>query len=272
MSKPSRRRCMNRIDARFRELKRRKEKALIVYLTAGFPTVKMLPELVRACADAGADLVELGVPFSDPLADGPTIQATSERALANGVSPAMVLQQAAGLRRRGITLPLALMTYYNPVLRYGVRRFCGDCRSSGVDGLIVPDLPPEEAGELVRAARPLGLDTIFLAAPTSTRERLRRLVKVSTGFVYDVSLTGVTGARSSLPAEVGAHVRRIQGLTRLPVCVGFGISTPAQVRQMVRVADGVIVGSALLNLIRRSGRRAPRAVYRFLRGLKRACR
>jgi len=262
---------MNRIDAAFRGLRRRKEKALVVYLTAGFPTVKMLPELVRACADAGADLVEMGVPFSDPLADGPTIQATSEKALANGVSPALVIRQVEGLRSRGITLPLALMTYYNPVLHYGARRFCGDCVSVGVDGLIVPDLPPEEAGELVRAARPLGLDTVFLAAPTSTRERLVRLVKISTGFVYYVSLTGVTGARRSLPAEVDAHVRVIQGLTDLPVCVGFGISGPAQVRQVVRVADGVIVGSALLNVIGRAGRRAPQAAYRFLRGLKRAC-
>jgi len=263
---------MNRIDAAFRGLKRRNEKALIVYLTAGFPTVKMLPDLVRACADAGADLVELGVPFSDPLADGPTIQATSEKALANGVTPALVIRQAALLRRRNLALPMALMTYYNPVLHYGLRRFCGDCVSSGVDGLIVPDLPPEEAGDLVRAARPLKLDTIFLAAPTSTRERLRRLVKISTGFVYYVSLTGVTGARRSLPAEVNSQVRRIKALTDLPVCVGFGISGPAQVRQAVRAADGVIVGSALLNLIRRSGRRAPQAAYRFLRSLKRACR
>ena len=261
---------MSRIDASFARLRRGNEKALVVYLTVGFPAVGMLPDLVRACEEAGADLIELGVPFSDPLADGPTIQAASEKALANGVSPAVVLKQVRRLRRK-ITLPLALMTYYNPVLRYGLRRFCRDCRSSGVDGLIVPDLPPEEAGDLVRPARAAGIDTIFLAAPTSPRERLRRVARASTGFIYYVSLTGVTGARRGLSPQVGAHVRAIQGMTGLPVCVGFGISGPAQVRQAVRVADGAIVGSALVSLIGRSGRKAPQAAYRFLRSLKRAC-
>lgn len=261
---------MNRIDARFRALKRRKGKALIAYLMVGFPTVKMLPELVGACEQAGVDLVELGLPFSDPLADGPTIQAASGKGLANGVSPAVVLEQVRRLRRGKVLLPLALMTYYNPVLHYGLSRFCRDSRSAGVDGLIVPDLPPEEAGDLVKAARPAGLDTIFLAAPTSPRERLRRVAKLSTGFIYYVSLTGVTGVRRSLPPQIGAQVRAIKKVTSLPVCVGFGISGSAQARRVARVADGVIVGSALINLIRRSGRRAPRATYRFLRSLKRA--
>lgn len=262
---------MNRIDAKFRELKLRKEKALVVYLTAGFPSARMLPDLVNACVDAGVDVVELGVPFSDPLADGPTIQAASEKALANGVSPVWVLKQVKQLRRRGVEVPLGLMTYYNPVLRYGLRRFCGDAAAAGVDGLIVPDLPPEEAEDLLKAARPRGLDTIFLAAPTSTRERLKQAVRRSTGFIYYVSLTGVTGARSSLPAQVDAQVRAIKGMTRLPVCVGFGVSTPAQVRQVVHAADGAIVGSALMSLVGRAGRKAPHAAYRFLRGLKRAC-
>ncbi len=261
---------MNRIDARFRELKRRKEKALIAYLTVGFPTLRMLPDLVEACEQAGVDLIEFGVPFSDPLADGPTIQAASEKALANGVSPSVVLEQVRRLRRGKVRLPLALMTYYNPVFHYGLSRFCRDSRSAGVDGLIVPDLPPEEAGDLLRAARPAGLDTIFLAAPTSPPERLRRVAKLSTGFIYYVSLTGVTGARRSLPAEVGARVRALKKMTRLPVCVGFGISGPAQARAAARVADGVIVGSALTEILRRSGRRAPREAYRFLRSLKRA--
>ena len=262
---------MTRIGAAFTRLKRRKEKALIAYLTVGFPNVGMLPDLVSACADAGVDGVELGVPFSDPLADGPTIQAASEKGLANGVSPARVLNQVEHLRRRKVALPLALMTYYNPVLHYGLRRFCGDCRSAGADGLIVPDLPPEEAGEFLQAARPAGIDTIFLAAPTSPPERLRRVARVSTGFIYYVSLTGVTGARRNLPPQVGAQVRALKRMTHLPVCVGFGISTPGQVSRMVRVADGVIVGSALVRLIGRSGKKAPKAVYRFLRTLKRAC-
>ncbi len=262
---------MNRIDAVFKQLRRKKEKALIAYLTVGFPSVGMLPGLVDACADAGVDLLELGVPFSDPLADGPTIQAASERALKQGVSPALVLQQVKQLRRRKITMPIVLMTYYNPVLHYGLQRFCRDCEASGVDGLIVPDLPPEEAGELIKAARATGLEVIFLAAPTSPRERLTRLVKASTGFIYYVSLTGVTGARKSLPAQIASHVRAIKGMTHLPVCVGFGISKPAQVQEIVRVADGAIVGSALVDLIGRSGRRAPQAAYRFLHGLKEAC-
>ncbi len=262
---------MSRIGSAFARLKRRKEKALVAYLTVGFPSVGILPDLVSACVDAGVDLVELGVPFSDPLADGPTIQAASEKGLANGVSPAVVLRQVEHLRRRKVALPLALMTYYNPVLHYGLRRFCRDSRSAGADGLIVPDLPPEEAGELLRAARPVGIDTIFLAAPTSPRERLRRVAKASTGFIYYVSLTGVTGARANLPPQIGAQVRALKKMTRLPVCVGFGISTPAQVRQVARVADGVIVGSALIQLIGRSGKKAPKQVYRFLRTLKRAC-
>lgn len=262
---------MSRIEATFTQLRQRGEKALVAYLTVGFPTVKMLPDLVRACVDAGVDLVELGVPFSDPLADGPTIQHASEQALAQGVSPGLVLRQVEGLRRRGVAVPLALLTYYNPVLHYGVGAFCRDAASSGVDGLIVPDLPAEESSELVRAARPQGLDTVFLAAPTSPRDRLGRIVRVCTGFLYYVSLTGVTGARRTLPAQVQGHVRAIQGMTDLPVCVGFGVSGPAQVRQVVRVADGAIVGSALIDLIGRSGRRAPQAARRFLRSLKGAC-
>jgi len=183
----------------------------------------MLPDLARGCVDGGVDLLELGIPFSDPLADGPTIQHASERALAQGVSPSLVLRQVEGLRRHGVALPIALLTYYNPVVHHGVRRFCRDAVAAGADGLIVPDLTPEEAMELTAAARPEGLDTIFLAAPTSPRERLARIVRVSVGFLYYVSLTGVTGARRMLPSELQRHVRVIQGMTDLPVCVGFGV-------------------------------------------------
>jgi len=243
----------------------------VAYLTVGFPTVRMLPDLARGCVDGGVDLLELGIPFSDPLADGPTIQHASERALAQGVSPSLVLRQVEGLRRHGVALPIALLTYYNPVVHHGVRRFCRDAVAAGADGLIVPDLTPEEAMELTAAARPEGLDTIFLAAPTSPRERLARIVRVSVGFLYYVSLTGVTGARRMLPSELQRHVRVIQGMTDLPVCVGFGVSRAAQARQIARVADGVIVGSALIDVIGRSGRRAPEAARRFLHGLKGAC-
>lgn len=255
----------------FARLRRQKKKALIGYLTVGYPTPAMLPRLAAACAEGGLDLLELGVPFSDPLADGPTIQAASQRALAQGVTPAGILRQVRNLRRQGLALPIVLMTYYNPVLRYGVRRFCGDTARSGADGIIVPDLPPEEAAELRAAARRAGLDLIFLAAPTSSRERLRRIARASSGFIYYVSLTGVTGARSRLPRELASGVRALRRMTRLPVCVGFGVSRPEQVRALARFADGVIVGSALLDRIGRPGGSAPGRARDFVRGLRRAC-
>lgn len=261
-----------RIEGAFALLRRRREKALIGYLTVGFPTLKALPGLVAACVEGGMDLLELGVPFSDPLADGPTIQAASQKALAQGVTPARVLSEVRGLRRRGVKLPIILMTYYNPVLRFGIERFCREAAASGVDGLIVPDLPPEEAAELRSSAEPAGLAVIFLAAPTSSRERLKRIVRSSSGFVYYVSLTGVTGARRRLPKEVRGQVRAIRRMTRLPVCVGFGVSRPEQVKELAGFADGVIVGSALLDRIGGSGRDAAAKVRDFVRRLKRACR
>lgn len=261
---------MNRIDVTFARLRRQGRKALIGYLTAGYPTPAMLPGLAAACAEGGLDLLELGVPFSDPLADGPTIQAASQRALAQGQTPARILRQVRGLRRRGLGLPIVLMTYYNPVLRYGVRRFCMDSARSGADGIIVPDLPPEEAGELKSSTRRAGLDLIFLAAPTSPRERLKRIARASSGFIYYVSLTGVTGARSRLPAELAGGVRALRRMTRLPVCVGFGVSRPEQVKALARFADGVIVGSALLDRIGKGGGRAAARARDFVRGLRRA--
>lgn len=261
---------MNRIDATFSSLRRENRKALIAYLTVGFPKVSLLPDLVAAVIDSGVDLMELGIPFSDPLADGPTIQAASSWALRQGVTPRIVLRQVEGLRHRGIRVPLALMTYINPVHRYGIEAFCRDSASCGVDGLIVPDLPPEEAVDLIRAAQQFGLDTIFLAAPTSPHWRLRRIVQASSGFIYDVSLTGVTGARSSLSREVAGHVRSIQRMTDLPVCVGFGIARPAQVREVARVADGVIIGSRLLEVIG-AGQSPIKAASTFIRKLREAC-
>lgn len=261
---------MNRIDETFARLRRENRKALIAYLTVGFPRVSLLPNLVAALADSGVDLIELGIPFSDPLADGPTIQKASQMALRQGVTPRLVLRQVEGLRHRGIRVPLALMTYFNPVHRYGIEAFCRDSASCGVDGVMVPDLPPEEAGELNRAAQQCGLDTIFFAAPTSPHWRLRKIAQVSNGFIYYVSLTGVTGARTSLPREVASHVRSIQRMTHLPVCVGFGISRPAQVREVARVADGVIVGSRLLEVIG-AGQSPIKAASTFIRKLREAC-
>jgi len=263
---------MNRIDAMFKRLSQDRGKALIPYLTVGFPSVKILPKLVQALVAEGVDLMELGIPFSDPLADGPTIQAASQWALRQGVTPAGVLRAVRKLRDSKISVPIALMTYTNPVLRYGVEKFCRDCSRSGVDGLILPDLPPEEAGELLKAARPRGIDVVFLAAPTSPAPRLRRIARDSSGFIYYVSLTGVTGARASLPAEVAAHVRSIKQMTDLPVCVGFGISGAEQVREVARIADGVIVGSALLDRIRRSEKDPVRQAALFVRKLRTASR
>ncbi len=263
---------MNRIDATFARLRRRNGKALIAYLTVGFPSVEALPRIVQVLVDEGVDLIELGIPFSDPLADGPTIQAASQWALKRGVTVQRIFKSVETLRRRHPDLPLVLMTYYNPVSRFGVQAFCRECRRRDMDGLIVPDLPPEEAAELLQAARPAGLDTIFLAAPTSPAARLKRIARSSSGFIYYVSLTGVTGARAALPERIQSHVRSIKRMTNLPVCVGFGISRPEQVRQVVRAADGAIIGSALLEEIGRSKGGSLRPVREFVRKLRAACR
>ena len=262
---------MSRINVVLARLRRKNQKALIAYLTVGFPSLHALPGLVETLAGEGVDLMELGIPFSDPLADGPTIQAASQAALRHGVTTYQVLREVERLRRRGIEVPIVLMTYANPVFHYGIKNFCRDSVSSGVDGVIVPDLPPEEANDLIQAARPLGMDTIFLAAPTSPASRLERIVRSSTGFIYYVSLTGVTGARTYLASDLKGHVAAIKRMTNVPVCVGFGISRPDQVREVARVADGVIVGSALLDRIGRAGKDARYAAGTFIRRLKGAC-
>ncbi len=262
---------MNRIDATFARLRQRNAKALIAYLTVGFPSLKSLPGLVKVLAEEGVDLIELGIPFSDPLADGPTIQAASQQALKQKVTPPTVLRAVEGLRQDQFKHPIVVLTYYNPILQVGIKEFCRECVSHGVDGLIVPDLPPEEASELQAAARSLQVDTIFLAAPTSPVSRLKQIARASSGFIYYVSLTGVTGARSSVSREVASQVRRIKRLSPLPVCVGFGISGPAQVREVVQVADGAIVGSALLEVIAHAPRNPIQAAGNFIRSLRRAC-
>nr|PZN38934.1 MAG: tryptophan synthase subunit alpha [Bacillota bacterium] len=237
-----------RIGRRLADLRARGEKGLIVYLVAGDPDPETSLALPRAVAEAGADVIELGVPFSDPLADGPVIQAGTARALRAGMTPAGVLGLAARLRAGSPAVPLALMTYVNPVLRIGYRRFCAQAAAAGVDGLIVPDLPHEEAGELREAARAEGLDLIPLVAPTTPPERVAAIVREAGGFVYCVSLTGVTGPRETLPEGFIPLVAEVRRHTELPVAVGFGIATPAQAARVARVADGVIVGSALVRL------------------------
>ncbi|MDH4101136.1 MAG: tryptophan synthase subunit alpha [Nitrospirota bacterium] len=240
---------MSNIAKTFEKLKKQKNKALVPYIMAGDPELAITEALVPELAKAGADIIELGVPFSDPLADGPTIQRAAERALRHRVSLANVIAMVKRLRSGGCTVPIVLMTYYNPVLKYGEKRFVKDAVSAGVDGVIVPDLPPEEAGVLKQAAEKAGLDTIFLLAPTSTAERIALVGGVTSGFIYYVSLTGVTGARKALAEGLATSVKKIKKTTDKPVCVGFGVSTPEQAAEVAGFADGVIVGSALVNVI-----------------------
>lgn len=239
---------MNRIDKKFIELKKKKKKAFVVYITAGDPNLSMTGKLAIALEKSGADIIELGIPFSDPLADGPTIQAASQRALKSGANLKKIFKTVSAMRNK-IGIPLVFMTYYNPVLQYGPSGFFKDCGRYGVDGVIIPDLPAEEGGEIIKLGRRNRVATIFLVAPTSTRKRIANISKKSTGFIYYVSLTGVTGARSKLPAELKSKVRLIKSITDKPVTVGFGVSSAAQAKEIAGVADGVIVGSAIVKII-----------------------
>lgn len=229
-------------------------KALIPYVTMGYPSLDATLEVVPALERWGCDIVELGIPFSDPLADGATIQEASYQALLNGMTPAKCLEAAAQLRRK-VRLPLVFMTYFNPILRFGPEDFCRAAAEAGVDGLIVPDLPPEEGGELEEPAQRHGLDLIYLLAPTSSDERIELVARRSSGFIYLVSVAGVTGARKGLPSGLEAFISRVRAKATLPLCVGFGISTAEQARRVASMADGVIIGSRIVQLLKedRSG-------------------
>jgi tryptophan synthase alpha chain len=238
---------VSKIDRTFDALKNRGQSALIPFIMAGDPDLETTEVLVSKMVEAGADIVELGVPFSDPLADGPTIQSASQRALRNGTNLKEILYLTE--RLKGITVPLVLMTYFNPVFKYGLKEFAEDCQKSGVSGVIIPDLPPEEAGPWVEEARRARLDTIFLIAPTSSPERIKVVSRCSRGFIYYVSVTGVTGTRERLPEELELTVKGIKEQTRKRVAVGFGISTPEQAKGISHFADGVIIGSAIVKMI-----------------------
>lgn len=220
--------------------------ALIPYIPVGYPSPAATRELVPALQAGGADLIELGVPFSDPVADGPTIQRATYAALQAGVTPATCLEMAGELRARGVTVPLVLMGYYNPILRYGPERYAADCHRLGVDGLIVPDLPLEEAGPLRHACQAEGLGLIQLVAPTSDEARIAQLAAATSGFLYVVSRLGITGAGLAPGAELGQRMDMIQRHARTPIAVGFGISAPEHVRTIAPYTDGVIVGSAVV--------------------------
>jgi tryptophan synthase alpha chain len=238
---------MSRIAATFARLRAAGRTALMPYLMIGYPERESVLELAPAFEAAGADLFELGIPFSDPLADGVTVQRAAERALQNGVTLQDCLQSVAALRARGVQAPLLLMGYYNPLLQYGVARACAALAAAGGDGWIVPDLPPEEAGELHERCRASGLDLIMFVAPTTPDERIAEVARLAGGFIYCVSLTGVTGARKELSTGLSDFLARVRRHTDLPLVVGFGISTPAHVAQVGQVADGAIVASALIN-------------------------
>jgi tryptophan synthase alpha chain len=258
---------VSRITSAFEALRARGRRALIPFVMGGDPSIDATSSLLLRVAAAGADLLEIGVPFSDPIADGPTNQRAAQRALASGVGLRDLLSMIEAIRPR-LAQPLILLTYYNPVLQYGLEAFCREAPAAGVDGVVIPDLPPEEGDPLRAAAWPRGLDTIFLAAPTSTDERLARVAAASRGFIYCVSLTGVTGVRASVAGDVGTLVRRLRRHSPLPVCVGFGVSTPEHARQVASVADGVIVGSAIVAMIEREGAAAGPALQGFIRDLR----
>ena len=245
---------LDRISAAFAAARAEGRAALMPYFTLGYPDADTSEAVIRAIAAAGADLIELGVPFSDPLADGPTIQRSTQVALEQGMTVARCLALTSRLREAGVTQALPLMGYVNPIIAYGAARFVADAAAAGADGLIIPDLPPEEAaaggaGEIEAACAAHGLALVYLAAPTSTDERLAMLAARTTGFLYLVSVAGVTGVRDGLPPDLAAFVGRARAVARTPIAVGFGIATPAQARAVGQLADGVIVGSALINAV-----------------------
>lgn len=237
-----------RIAARFAQARAEGQPALIAYITAGDPAPERTVELALALDRGGADIVELGVPFSDPIADGPVIQRASERALRAGTTVARVLDIAAEIRKRS-DIPIILFSYLNPLLRYGFDKLCADARAAGIDGCLFTDLSVEEADDTVETMRRHGLDTVFLAAPTSTERRLKLVAQYSTGFVYVVSRTGVTGEQATVAGGVNGLVTQLRQLTELPLAVGFGISTRAHVKAVGEYADGVVVGSAFMRVI-----------------------
>jgi tryptophan synthase alpha chain len=258
----------SRIEARFRDLRERRGKGLVIYVTAGDPTLDATGGLLEAVDQGGADVIELGIPFSDPLADGPVIQRASERAVRGGATLRKVLERLPGWREK-LTAPVVLFTYFNPVLQYGLENFARDAARAGVDGALIVDLTPEEAGDYIRVMRSHHLDTVFLVSPTSSAERIERVAAVSTGFLYLVSRTGVTGERQSVSAAVQPLVERARHFTSLPLAVGFGVSTPAQVQAVQSLSDAAVVGSAVVHAIEeRYAAGGPPAVRDFVAWLK----
>jgi len=264
---------VSRIEKAFARLGKSGEKGLVVFLTAGDPAPRASLAYLCGAAEGGADILELGIPFSDPMADGPTIQAASRRSLAGGMTPGRALSLLSDFRKRHDT-PVVMFGYFNPFLQYGVREFCRDARAAGADGVLVVDLPPEEAREMAPQARRSGLDWIPLVSPTSGEKRIRNASAIGSGFLYLISVTGITGTRKSLPPRLLRWTREVKAHTRLPVAVGFGISHPAMAKAAASHADAAVVGSACVKVVERHGtsRKGPDALRGFVRSLKKAMR
>lgn len=256
---------ISRIGKTFKKLKKEGRKAFIPYIMAGDPSLDKTKETVLLLEECGADIVELGVPFSDPLADGPTIQRASERALKNGVTLRKAISHVKDIRQT-TQIPIVLMTYFNPVFKYGVENFIKNAKIAGVDGVIIPDLPPDEAKDFIKLSREAALDTIFLLAPTSTEDRIKKVIKVSKGFIYYVSITGITGTTLLLDGSMEVLISKIKRYTDKPVAVGFGVSTPEEASAVARVSDGVIVGSAIVKKLYES----PDELRRYILSLREA--
>ncbi len=256
---------MSRIDAKFAALQAEGRKAFVAYVMAGDPDYATSLEIVKGLPEAGVDVIELGLPFTDPMADGPTIQLAGQRALESGMTLNKTLELARRFRETDDTTPIVLMGYYNPIYSHGVERFLVDAQAAGIDGLIVVDLPPEEDEELCIPAQAAGLNFIRLATPTTDDRRLPKVLQNTSGFVYYVSITGITGAAAAVATDVGPEVARIKAATELPVIVGFGIRTPEASRDIARIADGAVVGSAIVDLIGKG--ESPADVLAFVKGL-----
>ncbi len=240
---------MSRISGLFRN---KKHKALIAYVTAGYPNIEATVEAALLLAGSGCDIIELGIPFSDPMADGLTIQHSSHLALLNGVTTVTCFEIAGRIRGRS-DVPLVFMTYLNPVVSYGVEKFCADCAAKGVDGLVIPDLPPGELPAFDAAAKKHGIDTVYFVAPNSSQERIGKVARSSSGFIYVVSVTGVTGVRDSFSTGLGGVISKVRQVTDIPLCIGFGIAAPHQAAEAAALADGVIIGSRIIQLMEKEG-------------------